>query len=293
VIYLKNYVPRVLEQKKFKEDSLMKNTRKKMLLSSVAMLLVALVALGAATYAWYSVQTTVTAEQSKFNASAASGLVIRHENDSYTGTDKATQTAWTTALNSENHNALKTASSPLPPRAITLYDGENGIAYDSVKGASAKATSRDSYKASTHSLINNVPNDGGYLVDHMYVAGEAGSENVTMTIRGTTAKAGAYLNVAVYIAGKLEKVFTFDNNATTRDLTVNGSTASEGATYTPVAFTGDYQEVKADFQVASKADKGTEIQIIAYVDGFNDNCKSSSYDVSPLAVDYSFARVGS
>ncbi|MBQ5347960.1 MAG: hypothetical protein IIU39_07915 [Ruminococcus sp.] len=54
----------------------MKNTRKKMLLSSLAMLLVALVALGSATYAWFSVSKTVKADQMKVKAVAAAGLKI-------------------------------------------------------------------------------------------------------------------------------------------------------------------------------------------------------------------------
>ena len=44
----------------------MKKSRKKMLLSSIAMLLVALVALGSATFAWYITNATVTAEKTQF-----------------------------------------------------------------------------------------------------------------------------------------------------------------------------------------------------------------------------------
>jgi hypothetical protein len=50
-------------QKLIKEDSLMKHTtsRKKMLISSVAMLVVAMMALGSATYAWFSTNAKATA----------------------------------------------------------------------------------------------------------------------------------------------------------------------------------------------------------------------------------------
>ena len=54
----------------------MKNTRKKMLLSSVAMLLVALVALGSATYAWFSVSKTVKADEMVVKAIATAGIEI-------------------------------------------------------------------------------------------------------------------------------------------------------------------------------------------------------------------------
>lgn len=55
----------------------MKTTkRSKMLLSSIAMLLVALVALGSATYAWYSINRSVTADGISVQASAVGGLQI-------------------------------------------------------------------------------------------------------------------------------------------------------------------------------------------------------------------------
>ena len=54
----------------------MKKSRKKILLSSIAMLLVALVALGSATFAWFSVSKTVTADQISVKAVATAGLEI-------------------------------------------------------------------------------------------------------------------------------------------------------------------------------------------------------------------------
>ncbi len=48
----------------------MTKSRKKILLSSIAMLLVALVALGSATFAWFTVQKTVTADTMKVSATA-------------------------------------------------------------------------------------------------------------------------------------------------------------------------------------------------------------------------------
>ena len=62
----------------------MKNTRKKMLLSSIAMLLVALIALGSATYAWFTINKTVKADGINVAAAVAKGLVITKNNG---GTD--------------------------------------------------------------------------------------------------------------------------------------------------------------------------------------------------------------
>lgn len=54
----------------------MKKSRKRILLSSIAMLLVALVALGSATFAWFSVSKTVTADGMQVKAIATAGLEI-------------------------------------------------------------------------------------------------------------------------------------------------------------------------------------------------------------------------
>lgn len=61
----------------------MKNTtfRKKALLSSVAMLLVALVALGSATFAWFAANPNADATGLSLKTTAASGLVIKTDTD--------------------------------------------------------------------------------------------------------------------------------------------------------------------------------------------------------------------
>ncbi|MBQ7964878.1 MAG: hypothetical protein IJ331_02215 [Ruminococcus sp.] len=65
----------------------MKNTtfRKKALLSSVAMLLVALVALGSATFAWFTQNPTVNANGLSLKATAAAGLQILSDSEKTLG----------------------------------------------------------------------------------------------------------------------------------------------------------------------------------------------------------------
>lgn len=61
----------------------MKNTksRKKMLMSSVAMLLVALIALGTATFAWFAANPYADASGLKLKTTASTGLVARTDSD--------------------------------------------------------------------------------------------------------------------------------------------------------------------------------------------------------------------
>lgn len=87
----------------------MKTTsRKRLLISSVAMLLVAMLALGTATFAWFSTSTTAKANNLKVQTIQASNLLIRKGTG---GT--ATSTDWATQINynDENPATLEPASS--------------------------------------------------------------------------------------------------------------------------------------------------------------------------------------
>ncbi len=65
----------------------MKNTRKKLLVSSIAMLLVALFALSTATYAWFTTRTTLTADGINVKTAKAADLQIANDTTDYTSDD--------------------------------------------------------------------------------------------------------------------------------------------------------------------------------------------------------------
>ena len=67
--------------------------RKSALFSSVAMLLVATVALGTATYAWFSQNTTATASGINVSSTSAEGLYISETDSNYSGSVTWTDTA--------------------------------------------------------------------------------------------------------------------------------------------------------------------------------------------------------
>lgn len=60
-------------------------SRKRLLISSVAMLLVAMLALGTATFAWFTTNTTVTANGIKVRTSKTSQLLISDDTSEYLG----------------------------------------------------------------------------------------------------------------------------------------------------------------------------------------------------------------
>lgn len=255
----------------------MKNTRKKMLLSSVAMLLVALVALGSATFAWYYVQNTVTAETQSWSASTAEGLVIRH----------ATSGDWLTKLTD-----LK-SKTELSPATIN---------YAATKGNTFGATGQG--KSFTDGTLDGsltgkaIPtaSDGNFLIDTFWVASNGSSnQNATFTVKGS-ANASTYLNLAIYVNGKLAAVMTSDSAAGAK---VKGQAGNTQASPTSVTTGDDLQALtkldgSVDIGVLTATPKGTnesgtKIDIIGFADGYNDKCTSKTANNTAVNVTYEFS----
>ena len=261
----------------------MTKSRKRMLLSSVAMLLVALVALGSATFAWYITNATVTAEHTSWNATSADGLVIRH-GISGDWTDKLTD--------------LHTATNMTPASITygtfgdaTLYGATgSGTAFDNgaLKGAlSAQAVPQNSDGSPATS-------NQYFLVDTFYVASSTSdSKTASFTVKGAPV-AGTYLNVAIYVDGVLKKVLTSDSTASTTTKVAGTKTAPETGSadqaLTPMSAAGvDIGNITATAKGDAKS--GAKIDIVAFVDGYNSNCKNSTANVTGVSLDYSFTVV--
>lgn len=251
----------------------MKKSRKKMLLSSIAMLLVALVALGSATFAWYITNATVTAEKTQFSAASADGLVIRHTK-SDTWSDKVTDLA---------------TKSSLTPAAMN-YD-----TLGNVFGATGQGTGFDDGTLKGDLSAAAVTNGNVFLVDSFYVASSTGTaKDATFTIKSGT-KAGTYLNLAVYVGSTLQGVWTSDPTAERTSTIKIGGTAASPETSTN---TQTLQKLAAEtnagtISAATKESDGTQITVIGFVDGYNPLCKNSTADISTINVEYSFTAANS
>ena len=231
------------------------------------MLLVALVALGSATFAWYITNATVTAEKTQFSAASADGLVIRH----------TTSDDWAAKITD-----LATKSS-LTPGAIN-YD-----TLGNVFGATGQGTAFDDGTLSGALTAEDVDNTGDvFLVDSFYVASSSGAaKNATFTIKSGT-KEGTYLNLAVYVGSTLQGVYTSATN-------VSSTTKIGGTAATPTTG-GGTQALTAlaastnvgTISAATKESGGTQITIIGFADGYNPLCKNSTADISTIDVEYSF-----
>ncbi|MGN0557921.1 MAG: hypothetical protein ACI4IS_00520 [Acutalibacteraceae bacterium] len=144
----------------------MKNTkmRKKMLISSIAMLMVATVSLGSATYAWFSANTKATASTISAKTSQSSNLEL-----SVTGTG-----GWTDKL--EFSDALANAASLDPATTADFSIWQTG-----------KANGIDTGIASGALTTASAPDN--YLTTPLYVkygnAGGSGKMNIKVVITAT------------------------------------------------------------------------------------------------------------
>lgn len=249
----------------------MKNTRKKMLLSSIAMLLVALIALGSATFAWYITNATVTAETSQFSAASADGLVIRHNiND-----------AWSAKITD-----LVTKDS-LSPASIDYATFAN------LKGATGQGTAFDDGTLSGALTGATVENGTTFLVDTFYVASSSGSaKTCTFTIESGTV-AGTYMNIAIFVGDTLQKVYTSTPSLTsTQKIEYSGGTYSTASDTQTIEALGN-KTVTTTMSAADKNTGGTPVHIVAFADGYNSLCKNSTADTSQISVKYSFTATQS
>ena len=153
----------------------MKTTsRKRLLVSSVAMLLVAMLALGTATYAWFTASTTATASKINVRTIKSSELVISKLDKQW-----GTQVKYNFGYDAQGND---TGAQTLLP--VSSADGKNW--YTTV------AETKSSYAAkadSTATLLDS--KNGYYFVDQLNVknAGEADVENVTISFSlGTEAQ---------------------------------------------------------------------------------------------------------
>lgn len=256
----------------------MKKSRKKMLLSSIAMLLVALVALGSATFAWYISQATVTAETTKFSAAAAEGLVIRHTNADEWGT-KVTDLKQATDLAPATCSYANIAS---------LVRAGGGVGTNFTDGTLTNTLTEE-----TTALANGKV--GSFLYDSFYVASSSGaSVKATLTLEASTVS-GTYMNYLVFVGGTLKGIYTSDEAATktgkvtsakgVTPVTVSAVTAQDVTTL-------NNNVVDNDITCTPKGgdDTGVKIEIIAFADGFNSKCTNKLANTTDVPIKYSITK---
>ena len=158
-------------------------TKKRALISSVAMLLVAIIALGTATFAWFTSSTQAYADGVYVRTTKVSNLVLNSKLDA----------SWRTHVEYNVGGVVggKTTLKRLSP--ISTVDGSNWYYAEAKEGTSFAADTATKYDTAMDPLKN--VNDY-YFADQINIknAGQADCKDVTITIEGDL---GDYGRIAV------------------------------------------------------------------------------------------------
>lgn len=147
-------------------------SRRRLLISSIAMLLVAMLALGTATFAWFTSSTQATANGINVSTIKASELVI----------SKA-DLAWNTTL---NYNHTSTSYTP-----VSTVNGTGWYEANAELKTNFAKKSTDTFSDTSSSLTNKVYTEALNIGNK----GEAAVENVKIEITGLT---GSYSRLAIF-----------------------------------------------------------------------------------------------
>ena len=170
----------------------MKNTksRKKILLSSIAMLLVALVALGSATYAWFTVQKTVTADKMKVTVAKHAGIKITTDNGTTWGTNESwgDGTAVDNKLFPVSFNTATNATGAGYAPSAADHDGRYTDNSTAITGFTAVETPSTLKPTTTDATTGDAENAGSYFAVYRFGVKNDTDAGTTVARTGVKAK---------------------------------------------------------------------------------------------------------
>lgn len=173
--------------------------RKRALLSSVAMLLVAIVALGSATFAWFNTQNSATARTVTATTTKGSDITLSE-------TGGAGASPWTHSLVFSQYTLHDTENLvPVTTQDFSTWNYVNAADYDTGYATAA-------YNSFLKSAIGNYP---GYVKHSYLYVKSSKAQNVTITPQLTTNNNGSFVRMAfVPIAATSAATPTGHNQAT-------------------------------------------------------------------------------
>lgn len=231
-------------------------TRKKMLLSSVAMLLVAMLALGSATFAWFTSNPNANASGLSLKTTASTGLVIRTETDEEWSHDAALANG----LPTQNLDPVSQKQSA----PATFYTVAAAAANNYAKGTDTPApTTSGYYKENIYCRLSDGSDATAAAAQKVYLKG------ITIT-KATKATMEGCIRVAVANGNTLLGTWALtDAN--------NGVLTPDAGDYSPalaVAGTNLNVDTGLTALTADGADLTKYITVYVYLDGQDTNCYS-------------------
>ena len=264
-----------------------KSFRKKALLSSLSMLLVSTVAVGSATFAWFTQNPDATAEGLKLKATSANGLQIKSE----------TQQVWThnAVLNANGTTAdatTKTDAEILDAVSFILDDSKtelgntaynveaendnNYIAADDSK-ITAK-TSTGFYQEKIYARLTGTGTSDTVQLDGVTVEWQDGQATINSAIRiavsyyDATAKTSNILGVFKQSAGAMRYI---------KDGSLDYNKTTNISSYTAKAFTTEAGGLAIDAGTVAKTE-GDYFVVTMYLDGEDDKCYTDNVSANDI-----------
>lgn len=249
-----------------------KSFRKRALLSSVAMLLVAMVALGSATFAWFTSDPTANASGLNVKSTASEGLLIK----------AAQEGTWT-------HNATLAKTSGgqvLAPASINL-----GASTFSSTAYTVKAKSDSNYVADNDADVTTTSSIYSEAINAKITGVEDGTTKnvqvtgVTITTKDSTAgtsKTDKAVRVAITYqpnSGTETLLGVWAPETSNKYLTKTGK-YSEALSATAYTFTSG-----SSSSVSVGTSENDAFKVYIYLDGESENCYSQNIPLSQLGAD--------
>ena len=198
-------------------------SRKRLLISSIAMLLVAMLALGTATFAWFTQNTTATAEGLTMRTSKTSSLLVSDDTQAY-----ASSVTYTDV------QAVMFPASSIDGKNWYYTYADNTTSYASTQAPQKVSTTLGAAAANKYVFADqlNIKNEGDVTV-----------EDITITVSGWSTST-RYLNMALVPVSN--KVTGGDTSMTAANFRATANVYSDAATaYYPVSDAGAFQTTTA------------------------------------------------
>lgn len=270
-------------------------SRKHLLISSIAMLLVATVALGAATYAWFTQSPNANAEGLQVKATASNGLKVLSETHATAGSlDTADPTTYvtTTYLNATNNSgavASSTTSFNLTPASLDVTNASMNAYTTSAESADAAAADADAavtLASKGHTGDEMVYNEKIYCA---LIGADSADATVELTLNSlnvttTNANMADAIRVAlVYYNGTTSTVIgAYAPSATDESKILTGEaetySAVTSSTYDYIAFASANDTSLGDVTTTGNC----YLDVYVYIDGEASSAYSANIQASDL-----------
>ena len=273
---------------------------KRQLLAAIAMVLVAAIALGSSTYAWFVASGTVTATGMKVQAMSEGGLAI-----SYGGKDWATTA--TAGMTSRMLYPVSTAdtvtwvhASAHDPNASAAESGT----YQDVSTAAKLDDATNHYVVKKEFKIRSTAQDIDNLAKGLYVSNItvklASDDTSNPTQRLSTAlrvavqyvdRSGDSATTTTHIFGPVKVGDGNSSNSATTGYTVHNADGTDKQTVTLKSYGKDTSALLSVDQTITNSTDGIPVEIYIWYEGEDNNLFSNIFAVEGLSISVEFSSI--